>query len=58
MTYPEIQLWIAVRDIGALYYNQAGDTNGPFFSNYGPATGPKSRIEGFVNETFTTLGSR
>ena len=58
MTDPEIQLWIAARDLSMLYYTRAGDTNGPYFSEYGNSTGPKSEIEGFVDEMFNTLGER
>jgi hypothetical protein len=58
MMMEEIWEWIAARDIAKLYYTRAGDINGPYFATYGAATGDKAFIEGYVNETYTTYGTR
>jgi hypothetical protein len=58
MVMEEILEWIAQRDIAQLYYTKAADTRGPYFASYSAATGSKALMEGFVNETYTTYGTR
>jgi hypothetical protein len=59
MSIPEIEEWVSLNfdRLPFLYYNQTKNSVGnPYFGEYGPATGYKSGVEGFVMEEASTQG--